>query len=124
MLIQTLHGLAIAAGWLNGLPLIYRILALVIVAFSLLRCLKSVALAPLYLRYTQPQGWSMAVGDDNFRPMIMLSSTVVTRWLIVLHFQTGEKAHHTRLIFGDSMSADAYRRLRMQLKISGSDQDR
>ncbi|MGZ5018282.1 MAG: protein YgfX [Methylobacter sp.] len=112
--LAVMHLLALASSIANALPIIVK-LALVIglglhFYFALTR-LKSEQYA---IRHSEASGWEIA-SDNDFKPIQILNSTVITLFAIFLHFDNN--AHkQSVLIVNDALSEDDYRRLIVRLK--------
>jgi len=54
--------------------------------------------------------------QQDFVDISILPSSVLSAWLIILHIKV-DKKYHTLLIINDSLSAEAYRQLKVALKV-------
>lgn len=116
ILVQTLHIISFAACWLNNLPLLMQIALSALVIASRIYQYKQPK-SDFYLRYSDKNQWSTTFNNQPFQPITILSTTVITQWLVILHFEIQQHSL-TRLIFRDSLSSNDYRRLMVQLKIN------
>lgn len=116
ILVETLHIMAFAACWLNNLPWIMRIALSALVITSGFYQYKQPQ-ADFYLRYSDKNQWSAAFNHQHYQPIAIQTTTVITQWLVILHFEI-EQRSMTRLIFRDSLSRNDYRRLVVELKIN------
>jgi hypothetical protein len=123
-LLITTHGLAVLACWLNGLAVVYKFGLSVIVLGSWLVNAKPSKAEPIYLRYTPRQGWWLCSDGENYQPIQIKPSSVISRMLTILHYTDMGDGGGTVLIFKDAMDTNDYRRLIVSLKISGCGQDR
>lgn len=116
ILVQTLHIITFVACWLNNLPLMMQIALSALVMSSGIYQYKQPQ-SDFYLRYSNKNQWSAAFNNQQFQPIIILTTTVISQWLVILHFEI-EQRSLTRLIFRDSLSRNDYRRLMVELKIN------
>ena len=115
----VLHAIAIVAAFINALDLIYKIIITAMVLVSLLVYLKrEINFHGLLIRHSTALGWEVAYSENNFHVIELLASTVVSRYIIVLHF-VQNKENQTILICRDALFYDEYRKLMVTLKISG-----
>ncbi len=115
----VLHAIAIVAVLINALDLIYKVIISLIVLVSLFVYLKRENnFQGLLIRHSSGLGWEVAYLDNNFYAVDILASTVITRYIIVLHFLQNKKKQ-TILICRDALPYDEYRKLMVALKISG-----
>ncbi len=77
----------------------------------------------LSIVHSMVSGWEMALSDHQFYPVKILASTVITPYLIVLHYKIQNKQKKTILICKDALIEDDYRKLMVELKISGIQKD-
>ena len=114
-----MHAIAIVAAFINALDLIYKIIITAMVLVSLLVYLKrEINFHGLLIRHSTTLGWEVAYSEYNFHVIELLASTVVSRYIIVLHF-VQNKENQTILICRDALFYDEYRKLMVALKISG-----
>lgn len=116
ILVQTLHIISFAACWLNNLPLLVKIALSALAIASGIYQYKQPQ-SDFYLRYSDKTQWSAAFNNQQFQPIAILTTTVITQWLVILHFEIQQRSL-TRLIFRDSLSRNDYRRLMVELKIN------
>ena len=115
----VLHAIAIGAAFINALDLIYKIIITTMVLVSLLVYLKREnSFQGLSIRHSTEFGWEVAYSENNFYAIEILASTVITRYIIVLHF-VQNKENQTILICRDALFYDKFRKLMVALKISG-----
>ena len=69
------------------------------------------------VRYSDAFGWELSVNNE-YRAIRILKSTVLTPWVIVLHYQLENKDRHWA-IFNDALNKEKYKQLAVQLKIAG-----
>ena len=114
------HVLALTACLFNALPVWIK------TALSLLVCLQMMRVLRLYvivaphtiLRYSGSKGWELA-GKDAFSTIQILHSTVISTFIIILHFNGQEDRKQSILIPCDALSTEEFRKLTVELKISG-----
>jgi len=115
----VLHAIAIVAAFINALDLIYKIIITAMVLISLYIYLKRENdFHGLSIRHSTEFGWEVAYSENNFYAIEILASTVVTRYIIVLHFMQNKK-NQSILICRDALIYDEFRKLMVALKISG-----
>jgi hypothetical protein len=115
-----IHALAGVACLTNALPFLYKILLLVTVGASFFLNLRRyhIQFQPYQLKYHQDSGWSIAIENDNFQTLEILPSTVITIWLIALHFRLENGKSQSLLIVNDALSQQSYRALVVTLKVT------
>ena len=114
-----MHAIAIVAVLINALDLIYKVIISLMVLVSLFVYLKrEYNFQGLLIRHSSGLGWEVAYLENYFYAVDILASTVITRYIIVLHFLQNKKKQ-TILICRDALSYDEYRKLMVALKISG-----
>jgi hypothetical protein len=113
-LLAVMHLLALAASIANALPAIVKSALAIGIGlhfyFILIR-LKSEQYA---IRHSETSGWEIADGND-FKPVQILNSTVITLFAIFLHYKENTQKQSV-LIANDALSEDDYRRLIVRLK--------
>ena len=115
----VLHAIAIVAAFINALDLIYKVVITIMVLVSLLVYLKrEINFHGLLIRHSVEFGWEVAYSENNFYAIKVLTSTIITRYIIVLHFMQNKKKQ-TILICRDALFYDEFRKLMVALKISG-----
>ncbi len=77
----------------------------------------------LTLRHANTSGWEIAFLENQFSPIRVLPSTVITHYLIVLHYKIQNQQKRAILIFRDALINDDFRKLLVALKISGLSKD-
>lgn len=72
----------------------------------------------IFLQYNQKTEWMLYCNNDRVLRMQLLSSSVMTRYFLILHF-TGEKVADKKslVLFSDMLSPENYRHLRRCVKI-------
>ena len=116
----ALHVMAVFAAIFNTLELSYKVIIIALVIISLWRYVKrEVAAKAFSIRFSSISGWEVAMLDDSFDAIEILPTTVITPYLIVLHFKMPDKQKHIVLIVKDALTYDEYRQLKVQLRISG-----
>ncbi len=115
----VIHAIAIVAAFTNALDPIYKVIIAIMVLVSLLVYLKrEINFHGLLIRHSTGFGWEVAYSENNFYVIKILASTIITRYLIVLHFMQNKKKQ-TILICRDALFQNDFRRLMVALKISG-----
>ena len=77
----------------------------------------------LSIVHSMASGWEMSLSGNFFYPVKILASTVITPYLIVLNYKIQNKQKRTILICKDALVEDDYRKLMVELKISGIQKD-
>lgn len=109
----TLHGLAGLAVLLADFDWWIQGILLIVTAASLAFHLRSHP--PLELR-AEPDGILLIRAGDDWQPVALLPSTMVTPALTVLHFRHEWGKQGSHVILPDSLPADDFRLLRIWLK--------
>lgn len=119
-LLVIIHSLAAVAGLANALPWLYKIITLIAVACSLLFYLRRYHLQfePCSIKCHANSAWSVAYQGGDFQTMQILLSSLVTTWLIVLHYRLENGKRDSLLILNDALSETDYRALAVALKIA------
>jgi len=116
ILVQTLHIITFVACWLNNLPLMLQIaLSALVISSGIYQY--NHPQSDFYLRYSNKNQWSAGFNNQHFQPVVIQTTTVMTQWLVILHFEINQRSF-TRLIFRDALSDIDYRRLVVELKIN------
>jgi len=119
--IAAAHGLALAAAWANGLPVIYKMVLSTGLFVHFYHALKRLDKPQPTIQYTEASGWELA-DNDEFEPVSIRNSTVLTIYAIWLHVKRRntsgcfDKAERNILIVSDALDEDDYRRLIVKLK--------
>jgi Membrane-bound toxin component of toxin-antitoxin system len=117
--IIIVHALAIIASVVNALPLTLKLALNIAVCFSLIIMLRQYYFTAqnFRLRYSAGKGWQFA-REKNFYPIEILPTTVITCFVTILHFKGQDGEKWAILIFSDAVTAENYRKLKVQLKIT------
>lgn len=119
-----LHSIAFAAVFLSTIALLYKIIIAGLVVISLLFYLKQeIKFSGLHIRYGSVFGWEIAYSENHFQSILILPSTVLTPYIVVLHFKQQNTKKQTILICRDALKKDEFRKLMVELKISGLQKD-
>lgn len=115
------HLLSVVAVFISELALAYKVILWDAIIVSLLFYLgKHFAHKGQYIRYSSRNGWEL---DQAFYPIEILTSTVITSYLLILHFEQQNKRKQTILICKDALINDDYRKLIVALRLSGLKKD-
>ena len=120
-----LHGLAVIVAILTPFPVIYKAITTVLILVSLIVSLKQESsLKGFILRYTTVFGWEISESNYCFDLIEILPSTVLTPYMVFLHYRIKQSGKHKQkvkaiLIVKDALIDDDFRKLRVELKISG-----
>ncbi len=116
----VLHALAILSVMLNSLAWIYKVILIALLLMSLWDCLKQdIGRKDFSVRFNPLLGWEIARSGNDFCAATLLKSTVITPYLIILHFKMLDNRKHAALIVKDAMTKNEYRQLLVKLKVSG-----
>jgi hypothetical protein len=118
----AVHTFSLLAAWLNPLPVWLKLILSLAVAFNLWLVYKQhtngSTIVGLQLK---PDGsWllhQVAGGDLESQ---LRGSSIINPWFVLLHLRTGNKPYSI-LIPRDSLEPDAFRRLRVALRVVGTD---
>jgi hypothetical protein len=115
----AVHALSLLAAWLNPLPAWLRLALSLCVLLSLRRALRrnreGTGITGLRLK---PDGsWTVRAGDAEVEASL-LGSSLATPWFVLLHWRA-ETGRLSLLACRDSLDPDAFRRLRVALKVIG-----
>ena len=82
----VLHAVAIVAAFINALDPIYKVIITIMILVSLIVYLKrEINCHDLLIRHSSESGWALAYPENNFYTIEILESTILTRYVIVLH---------------------------------------
>jgi hypothetical protein len=113
-LLAVMHLLALASSIANALPDIVKLALVIGIGLHFYFALTRLKSEQYAIRHSETSGWEIASGND-FKPVQILNSTVITLFAIFLHFD--KNAHkQSVLIVNDALSEDDYRRLIVRLK--------
>jgi hypothetical protein len=116
----VLHAIAIIAALTNALTTSYKIILVIAILVSLIVYLKRENnVKGLTLRHAEVSGWEITSLENQFSSIQVLPSTVITQYLIVLHYKIQNQKKRAIIICKDTMTNDNYRKLLVALKISG-----
>jgi len=116
----ALHLLPIPFIFLSSLSFNNQLLLIVSIFISLLVYLKrEICFNSITISYSTIKGWEFGQVEDVFSSIQVLPSTVLTPYLLILHFKLQNNSKKTILICRDALIDDEYRKLLVLLKISG-----
>ncbi|AMK79057.1 MULTISPECIES: protein YgfX [Methylomonas] len=118
IIVSAIYVLTLLACWLNALPMPYKWMLTMLVLLSWKSNVTSGEINVVYLRYTPNHGWSLLSDSDHYQPIDIQASTVVTRFLIALHWVQNKGRRQSMIIPKDAMSSNDYRKLSVCLIIS------
>ncbi|AEG00336.1 protein YgfX [Methylomonas methanica] len=113
------HLLAMLASILNALPAQFQAISVAVVAILWWMNNRYWKPPALLVRYTESNGWEIAIDGMDYVGGQVLADTVITRWGIFLRFKTDRQATMSLLIANDALTADDFRRLRVNLALLG-----
>jgi len=112
-----MHGLALTASIANALPITVKLALATGIYIHLRLMIKRLKNRRHKIKQSEALGWEVSIGND-FEPVQILNSTVITIFAIFLHFN--KNAHRQSvLIVNDALSEDDYRCLIVRLKTTG-----
>lgn len=119
-LVNVLFFCAFAACWANDLPKEYQCLLSSLLIVLWVGHNKTNRSSPYFLRYTANHGWGLSLDGTDYREILILDGTVITRFAILIYYKTKTKAKTTKsiLLAKDSISANDYRSLIIRLTLS------
>jgi hypothetical protein len=117
--LAVMHLLALASSIANALPIIVKLALAIGIGLHFYFALTRLKSEQYAIRHSETSGWEIASSND-FKPVQILSSTVITLFAIFLHFN---KHTHKQsvLIVNDALSEDDYRRLIVRLKTASKE---
>jgi len=123
-MLAILHFIAIIAVFINALTMLYKMILTVFILISLFFYIKKeFNFRGLTLRHAASCGWEIAFLEKEFSLIQILPSTVITHYLIVLHYKTQKHKKRAIIVCKDAMTNDNFRKLLVALKISGFSQN-
>lgn len=118
---DCLHVLSVLACWLNGLSAVYQLMLSLLVMASWVVQRNACETSHIFLRYTVTEGWAASFDGEHYLVAKIKPTTVTGRMLTILHFSIDNRSG-ALVIVKDAMTANDYRRLIVNLKISGNSQ--
>ncbi len=113
-LLVVMHVLAIGSSLANALPIAVKLVLLTGIFLHLWFVIQRLKNQQCKIKHSEASGWELA-NDNDYKPIQILNSTVITVFAIFLHFN--KNAHKQAvLIVNDELSEDDYRRLIVRLK--------
>ena len=108
------HALVTMSIWICDLPFFIQIVLFFIV---LLSCRYSLGASSISMLWAEPSGvWQLQWRSGETQKAELLSSTVITRWMIVLHFKCIETHYPVRVVLPvDALPFDSRRLLRARV---------
>lgn len=114
-----MHVLALASCWLNALPLLLQLLLSGWVLINGYQHRKPQAAIDTRLRYSPQSAWTVCYPGADDVSIEILPSTVVSAVACCIHYADPNGKRYL-LVMRDALSADAFRRLKVQLKITAN----
>lgn len=120
-----MHGLAVFIVGITAIPLIPQVILTILILFSLIFYLKQEKTIKVFtLRYSTAFGWEIANSENGFQLIEILPTTVLSPYLVFLHYKINSNNQKKQknlyvLIAKDTLSNDDFRKLRVELRISG-----
>lgn len=110
-----MHVLAMSACLANALPPVIKISLLTGICLHLWVAVKRLPDTRPAIKFTEAAGWEISEGQD-FEPVRVLNSTVITLYAIFLHVARQNQGKKTIIILRDALLEDDYRRLIVKLR--------
>lgn len=120
-LLIALHALTLVAAVMNTLPVTVKITLIIFIMLHFVWYWKKQVTQAVTTQFTYSEttGWERIVNDKPLAIHI-LPSTILTSWLIVIHYyELPATALKTQICFKDALTANDFRLLTVQLKING-----
>ncbi len=117
--VHALYVLALLACWLNSLALWIKLFSSAVVIGIGLASARAGKTAGFDLLYSVNQGWSVLDAEQEYQSISIKPTTVISRWVVFLHFSFNDKVVRSRMILKDALLDDDYRRLIVKLKLTG-----
>lgn len=123
-LMVFIHGLAFVASMINTMVFSIKISLYVLVSIHCWITLKRLSRLSHVIKYTEALGWQLSEGQD-FVPIDILNSTVITTKVLFLHFNCRSQGNFTKpaskktlLVLNDALAEEDYRYLIVKLKMT------
>ncbi len=113
-LLVVTHVLALGSSIANALPLAVKLALLAGICLHLCFVFERLKSEQRIIKQSEAAGWEISDGND-FEPVQILNSTVITVFAIFLHFNSNT-GKQSVLIANDALSEADYRRLIVRLK--------
>jgi hypothetical protein len=120
-LLIIIHSLAVFACLANALPWFYKLMILAVVVSSLVLTLRRyhTQFKSYHIQHNETSVWQLASSENAIETIKILPSSVVTCWVILLHFRLENDECHSLIILNDALNEKDYRALAVTLKIAG-----
>jgi toxin CptA len=116
------HALALGASMANALALVIKISLFALICNHLWLSVRRLNAEHYTIKHTEALGWEISESND-FASIEILKSTVITTFVLFLHFKHGFQAQSwksshkkTRLVLNDALADEDYRYLIVKLK--------
>jgi hypothetical protein len=120
VLMALIHALALLASVMNSLPSILKCVLLIILVSHYYFQLNKLKTKHHRIEHNET-GWRLAL-DNSFEEIQILPSTVISIFVIFLHFKTDNKPKQTLVIVSDALADEDYRCLIVRLKTTLSNE--
>ncbi|MEQ1529015.1 MAG: protein YgfX [Methylococcales bacterium] len=118
-LLIFIHVLALIASIANGLPIWAKLFVFLAVAGHYVWLTKRSGQPQYRIQHSHESGWQI-FNTEQAHTVQILASTVITTFLIFLHYTANGKPK-TLLVANDALSTDDYRQLIVRLKTTVND---
>lgn len=112
------HLIAATASISNALPMIIKAILLAACAAHLYLSLNRPKTTSAKIKHSDKADWEISTNDNVFDSVQIQPTTVISTFMVILHFvlQNGDK--RTLIIANDALTKDDYRRFVVRLKTS------
>lgn len=119
-LMAVIHVLAILSCLINALPIGVNMVLILFCSGHFFYEYKQQYLhkKTRTLEYTDAFNWRLSIGDSQLEPIAVQGSTIVSKWLVVLHFKNEQGINHSEVIFKDTLTSQEYSLLAARLRIT------
>lgn len=114
-LLVVIHVLAMGSSIANTLPITVKLALLTGICLHLCFVINRLKNQQCKIKQSEALGWTILSDGNDFEPIQILNSTVITVFAIFLHFNKNTHKQAV-LIASDALSEDDYRRLIVRLK--------
>lgn len=115
-----LHAVAFLALILSSLLLEHKVIIGILIVISLFIYIKQAIGSPvIYIKYSAGKAWEIASLENQLHSVEILSSTVLTSFLIIFHYKAQNDQKKSIIIYKDALELGQFRQLLVELKITG-----
>ena len=115
-----MHAVAFLALILSSLLLEHKVIIGILIVISLFIYIKQAIGSPvIYIKYSAGKAWEIASLENQLHSVEILSSTVLTSFLIIFHYKAQNDQKKSIIIYKDALELGQFRQLLVELKITG-----